>query len=150
MKLNRDFRELLESFAARDVRYLIVGGWAVAVHGHPRYTKDLDIWIWMDEANGEATVAALQDFGFGGLGLTSTDFTTPDSVIQLGYPPNRVDLLTSPSGVVFEQCWRDRVDLDLDGIIVPFIGVDDLIANKAAAGRAQDLADIESLRSRDA
>lgn len=149
MKLNRDFRELLESFAARDVRYLIVGGWAVAAHGHPRYTKDLDIWIWMEEANGEATVAALDDFGFGGLGLTSTDFTTPDSVIQLGYPPNRVDLLTSPSGVVFEQCWQDRVDLELDGIVVPFIGVDGLIANKSAAGRAQDLADIESLRGRD-
>ena len=147
MKLNRDFRELLESFAARDVRYLIVSGWAVAAHGHPRYTKDLDIWIWMDEANGEATVAALQDFGFGGLGLTSTDFTTPDSVIQLGYPPNRVDLLTSPSGVVFEQCWQDRVDLDLDGIVVPFIGVDDLVLNKSAAG---DLADIASLRGRDA
>ena len=81
--------------------------------------------------------------------MTSTDFTTPDSVIQLGYPPNRVDLLTSPSGVVFEQCWQDRVDLELDGIVVPFIGVDGLIANKSAAGRAQDLADIESLRGRD-
>ena len=149
MKLNRDFRELLESFAAREVRYLIVGGWAVAAHGHPRYTKDLDIWIWMDQANGDATVAALEDFGFGGLGLTATDFTTPDSVVQLGHPPNRVDLLTSPSGVVFEQCWNDRVNLELDGIVVPFIGVDALIANKAAAGRAQDLADIESLRSGD-
>ena len=146
MKLNRDFRELLESFAAHDVRYLIVGGWAVAAHGHPRYTKDLDIWIWMDETNSEATLAALVDFGFGALGLTASDFTTPNTVVQLGYPPNRVDLLTSPSGVTFEECWQERVELRLDELVVPFIGIVGLIANKSATGRTQDLADIENLR----
>lgn len=145
MKLNRDFRELLECFAQHDVRYLIVGGWAVAAHGHPRYTKDLDVWVWMDSSNAKSIVAALHEFGFGDLGLTVEDFVTPDTVVQLGYPPNRIDLLTSPSGVDFASCWSSRMDLELDGVLVPFIGLDELKRNKRASGRAQDLADIDAL-----
>ena len=145
MKLNRDFRELLECFAQHDVRYLIVGGWAVAAHGHPRYTKDLDVWVWMDSSNAKSIVAALHEFGFGDLGLTVEDFVTPDTVVQLGYPPNRIDLLTSPSGVDFATCWSSRMDLELDGVLVPFIGLDELKRNKRASGRAQDLADIDAL-----
>lgn len=145
MKLNRDFRELLECFAQHEVRYLIIGGWALAAHGIPRYTKDLDVWIWAETNNARATLDALEQFGFGGLGLTIDDFNNPDSVVQLGYPPNRVDLLTSPSGVEFASCWKDRVDVELDGLVVAFIGLDGLKQNKRASGRPQDLVDLTSL-----
>lgn len=96
MKLSRDFHELLECFAAHEVRYLIVGGWALAAHGVLRMTKDLDVWVWPDQSNAQSVLAALADFGFADLGLEITDFTEPDAVIQLGRPPNRVDIRTGP------------------------------------------------------
>jgi len=145
LRLNRDFHELLECFDRNDVRYLIIGGWALAAHGVQRMTKDLDVWVWPDAENSRAVVAALDDFGFGDLGLTPEDFLTPDTVIQLGYPPNRVDLLMTPSGVDFEECWQEHVAIDVDGLVVPFIGLEGLKANKRAVGRTQDLADIEAL-----
>jgi hypothetical protein len=146
--MNRDFRELLECFARHEVRFLVVGGWALAAHGIPRLTKDLDLWIWPEAGNAQRTLAALDEFGFGGLGLTTQDFQTADTVVQLGYPPNRVDILTTPTGVVFEPCWRGRLEVDLDGIVVPFIGVEGLIANKRATARPQDLVDVQSLEER--
>lgn len=146
MKLNRDFQELLELFVQHDVRYLVVGGWALAAHGHPRYTKDLDLWVWMNPSNASSVLEALADFGFGELGLSVEDFLLPDSVIQLGFPPNRIDLLTSPSGVDFDDCWPDRLEIDIDGVAVPFIGLDGLRQNKAASGRPQDLVDLDNLR----
>ena len=148
MRMNRDFRELLECFARHDVRFLVVGGWALAAHGIPRLTKDLDLWIWPEAGNAQRTLAALDEFGFGGLGLTAQDFQTADTVVQLGYPPNRVDILTTPTGVDFEPCWRARLEVDLDGIVVPFIGVEGLIANKRATARPQDLVDVQSLEER--
>lgn len=147
MQLSPDFRELLECFDRHDVRYLVVGGWALAAHGVPRLTKDLDLWVWPDARNASAVVRALEDFGFAELGLTQGDFTQPDVVVQLGYPPNRVDLLTTPSGVEFEECWADRMDVTLDGLSVPFIGIEGLKANKRASGRAQDVVDVQSLES---
>lgn len=147
MQLNRDFRELLACFAQHDVRYLIVGGWALAAHGVPRLTKDLDVWVWPDQRNAESVLRALEEFGFADLGLTSGDFTTPDVVVQLGYPPNRVDLLTTPSGVDFDTCWNERLDVELDGLRVPFIGLEGLKTNKRATGRAQDLVDVRSLEA---
>lgn len=150
MHLNQDFVELLSCLAARDARYLVVGGYALAIHGHPRYTKDLDVWVWADPDNANAVLLALEDFGFGGLGLTADDFTAPDSIVQLGYPPQRVDLITSPDGVTFDECWPNRLEVVVDGVAVPFIGRDDLITNKEAAGRGQDLVDADLLRrSRD-
>ena len=146
MRLSRDFHELLECFERNDVRYLIIGGWALAAHGVPRMTKDLDVWVWPEGSNARKVVAALVEFGFGGLELTEADFIEPDTVVQLGYPPNRVDILTTPSGVDFETCWADRVDVDLGELVVHFIGREDLKANKRAVGRLQDLADIESLQ----
>lgn len=145
MRLNRDFHELLECFARNDVRYLIIGGWALAAHGVQRMTKDLDVWVWPDAENSQAVMTALDEFGFGDLGLSTSDFLTPDIVIQLGYPPNRVDLLVTPSGVDFEECWTDHIEIDVDGLVVPFIGLEGLKANKRAVGRTQDLADIEAL-----
>ena len=145
MRLSRDFQELLECFARHDVRYLIVGGWALDAHGHPRMTKDLDIWVWPDSSNANSVVAALTDFGFGELGLTANDFLDEDVVVQLGYPPNRVDLLTTPSGVDFEDCWADRFPVEVGGLELPFIGREGLMRNKQASARPQDLVDIQIL-----
>lgn len=149
MKLSQDFHELLECFARNDVRYLIVGGWALAAHGHPRLTKDLDVWVWAESTNARALLEALEEFGFGDLDLSVEDFSQPDIVIQLGYPPNRVDLLTSPTGVAFESCWGDRLEIQMDGLLVPFIGLEGLKANKRASGRPQDMVDVEILEGGD-
>ena len=145
MQLSPDFRELLECFDRHEVRYLVVGGWALAAHGVPRLTKDLDLWVWPDDGNADAVVRALEEFGFAELGLARDDFISPDVVVHLGYPPNRVDLITTPSGVDFQQCWADRLSLTLDGLEVPFIGLEGLKANKRASGRAQDVVDVQVL-----
>lgn len=145
MEFDRDFKEFLECLAVRDVRFLVVGGYAVAVHGHPRYTGDLDLWVWTGVENAENLLLALDDFGFGSVGLAPTDFTEPGRVVQLGYPPIRIDLLTSIDGVEFEACFDRRVEIFVDGLRVPFIALEDLRQNKAASGRPQDLADLAAL-----
>lgn len=143
--LNQDFKEFLALLVRHDVRYLIVGGYSVAFHGHPRYTKDLDVWVLTSEENATKLVAALQAFGFGSLGLKQADFLEPGYVVQLGQPPARIDLLTSLTGVEFESCWRNRTELVVDGLAIPVISLDDLRRNKRALGRHQDLADLENL-----
>lgn len=145
MELDPNFVECIKSFHGRDVRFLVVGGYAVAFHGHPRYTSDLDLWLWVDQTNAERVIAALEDFGFGELGLRESDFLDENRVVQLGYPPVRVDLLTSLDGVDFTGCHERRVEADLGGVTVPFISLDDLLANKRSSGRHQDLADLEAL-----
>ncbi len=144
--LTRDFREFIECCAAHDVRFLIVGGYALAAHGYPRATKDLDIWLWPDPDNADRVVEALDEFGFGSLHLTRDDFVEAETVIQLGYPPLRIDLLTSISGVAFTDCWQRRIAVDVGGINADFIALEDLIANKLASGRPQDLVDAATLR----
>jgi predicted nucleotidyltransferase len=144
--LNQDFREFIQSLNDNHVRYLVIGGYAVAFHGHPRYTKDIDIWIDPSPTNAARMVKALDQFGFGSLGLQAADFVAPDQIVQLGYPPNRIDLLTSASGVDFKRCYRARVRVEVDGVSVNFIDLDNLKKNKTAAGRLQDLADLENLR----
>lgn len=145
LRLDPDFVAFLRSLTAREVRFLVAGGYAVAVHGHPRYTGDLDVWLLVDEGNAAGVLAALSDFGFAELGLERADFTARNRVVQLGYPPLRIDLLTSLDGVEFEDCWPRRVEVAVDGLLVPFLAKDDLVRNKRAAGRAQDLADVEAL-----
>jgi hypothetical protein len=145
MRLDPDFKEFIECCIGREVRFLIVGGYAVAAHGHPRFTKDLDVWVWLDPGNAVQLVAALSDFGFGSLGLSAADFAEAETVVQLGYAPKRIDLLTSIDGVEFEDCFASRVVVDIDGVDVPFIDVGNLIVNKRASGRPQDLADIAAL-----
>jgi hypothetical protein len=130
MELDRDFSEFIASCAANDVRFLIVGGYAVAAYGHPRFTKDLGVWVWVDERNADRLVSALEDFGFGALGLTRADFLEEDTVVQLGYPPKRIDILTQVDGVEFDACWERRVEIEVVGMRVPFISADDLLANK--------------------
>ncbi len=143
--LNQDFKEFIQFLNDNHVRYLVVGGYAVAVHGHPRYTKDIDIWIEMSPENAANLLLALEQFGFGSLDLRSQDFLTPEQIIQLGYPPNRIDLLTTIDGVNFANCYPSRLEVLIDDILVNFIDLDNLRKNKKASGRLQDLADLENL-----
>jgi predicted nucleotidyltransferase len=144
--LNQDFKEFIQSLNDNRVRYLVVGGYAVAFHGHPRYTKDIDIWIELGAENAANLIKALEQFGFGSLGLQESDFLAPNQVIQLGQPPNRIDLLCSVSGLEFAACYDSRVTVEIDGVPVSFIDLENLRKNKAASGRLQDLADLENLQ----
>lgn len=144
--LNQDFKEFIQSLNDNDVRYLVIGGYAVALHGYPRYTKDIDIWIQMTPENADRMVAALDEFGFAPLGLQSGDFLVPDQIIQLGYPPSRIDLITTPPGVDFETCYKARIQTVIDDITVSFIDLENLKKSKRASGRLQDLADLENLQ----
>lgn len=141
----QDFQEFIAALNDQAVRYLVIGGYAVAFHGEPRYTKDLDIWIQLSPENAARLIRALDAFGFGSLNLTVEDFLTPDEVIQLGYPPNRIDLLVSLQGVDFETCYASRVETVMDGVLVNFIDRENLKRNKQATGRLQDLADLDVL-----
>jgi hypothetical protein len=125
---------------------LVIGGYAVALHGNPRYTKDLDVWIACEETNAVNMVQALEQFGFASLGLQVADFLEPNQVIQLGNPPNRIDLLMSIPGVDFETCYRSRVSITINETPVNFIDLDNLKRNKKATGRPGDLADLENLQ----
>ncbi|MBZ9750981.1 hypothetical protein K7W42_08910 [Deinococcus sp. HMF7604] len=143
--LSDDFRDFLEALNGRQVRYLVAGAFALAAHGHPRYTKDLDIWLEISVDNAQRLIAALRDFGFSSLGLTEQDFLTENIVIQLGYEPNRIDLLTSLDGVTFSEAYPRRMMLSLAGYPAPVLDVETLKTNKRATGRLRDLADIEEL-----
>jgi hypothetical protein len=107
--LNQDFKEFIQLLNDKGVRYLIVGGYAVALHGHPRYTKDIDIWIWLDAENADKLIEVLDQFGFAALGLKPDDFMTPGQVVQLGYPPSRIDLINSLTGVDFKTCYQAKM-----------------------------------------
>ena len=145
MVLNQDFKEFIGSLNDNGVRYLVVGGYAVALHGYPRYTKDMDIWVDMTAENAANIVKALDQFGFGSLGVDTSDFTVPDQMLQLGHPPGRIDILTTLPGVVFSECYPARTVVEVDGIFVNFIDLENLKRNKKATGRHQDLADLENL-----
>jgi hypothetical protein len=149
MVLSPDFKEFVRSLndnRANLACYLVAGGYAVAFHGYPRYTKALDISIELDSSNAERLVAALDQFGFSSLELTADDFLEPDTIIQLGYPPNRIDLITTLTGVDFATCFESRMVIYIDDIAVNFIDLDNLRANKQAAGHPQDLADLDNLK----
>ena len=142
--LNRDFKEFAELLNAHRVDYLVVGGYALAAHGQPRYTGDIDFWLSLTIDNVQRLLAALHAFGFGSLALKPDDFA-PDTVIQLGQPPRRIDLLMGIDGVDFEGCFKRREVITVDGLPLNFIGLDDFKANKRATGRLKDLADLEAL-----
>lgn len=145
MTIAPDFSEFAACANACEVRYLIVDGYAVAFHGHPRCTKDLDVWIDRTPGNAERLLEALADFGFGAVGLRREDFLEPEQVIQLGHPPLRIDILTGLTGVTFGACYPNRRTVEVGGVVLPFIGLSDLRTNKRANGRHQDLADLEKL-----
>lgn len=145
MKLPPDLHAFIASLNAAGVKYVIVGGYAVAFHGHPRFTGDIDFFVEATPENAVKVTQALAHFGFASLGLKPEDFTNPDAVIQLGYPPNRVDIITRIEGVTFAEAWGARVAAEIDGLPAAFIARELLIRNKKAVGRAKDLGDIENL-----
>lgn len=140
-----DFEELFACLHARAVEAVIVGGYGFAFHAKPRFTKAIDVLVEPSAENAERLMAALRDFGFGEAGLSGADFTEPGVIVQLGVPPNRVDLLTLIDGVSFEEAWAGRVAGTSGAQPVSFLGKAELIRNKRAVGRAQDLADLEAL-----
>ena len=143
--LSKDFKEFIKLLNEHNVRYLVVGGYAVALHGHPRYTKDLDVWIEMSPENADKVLKALEKFGFGSLDLKPEDFLESGQIIQLGYPPNRIDILTTLKDLKFEDCHKARVNVEIQGTQINFIDIENLKKNKRATGRPQDLADAENL-----
>jgi hypothetical protein len=146
--MTEDWSDLLLALLAAHARFIVVGAHALAVHGVPRATQDLDVWIEANAPNADRVWRALIEFGapLEEMGITVADFVRRRTVIQLGLPPNRIDILTEISGVHdFETAWHDRVEHEIEGRLIPFLGLDALITNKRAAGRLKDLADIEAL-----
>ena len=143
--INKDFKEFIELLNKNHVKYLVVGGYALAFHGYPRYTKDIDFWVWADHKNAENIIKTLHDFGFSSLDIKEEDFMSPGYVVQLGQPPSRIDLLTSVTGLEFEDCYASKVHINIQGSEVDFIDLANFKKNKKALGRHQDLADLENL-----
>ncbi len=143
-----DLRDLLRAFIDHEVRFLIVGGYALAVHGHPRATGDLDVWIESTDANAARAYAALQTFGAPLQDLVVRDLATPGTVFQIGLPPVRIDVLNRITAVDFTAAWPDRIETRIDDLTVPVIGREALLANKRALGRTRDRADVELLEGR--
>lgn len=145
MFVNSDYSELLSLFNANNVRYLTIGGYAVIQYAEPRYTKDLDIRVSVDQENAAAVYRALKEFGAPLAGMSEANFAEEGYFYQMGRPPMRVDILMGIQGVEFEQAWQGRVEVDFDGLNVKFISREDLIAAKKASGRPQDLIDADLL-----
>jgi uncharacterized protein YgfB (UPF0149 family) len=145
MPLNQDFSDLFAELNSAEVRYLLVGGYAVGVHAEPRFTKDLDIWVDSTPDNAARTYAALAQFGAPLHQFTAADLERSEVVIQLGLPPNRIDLLTSIDGVSFADAWDTHIRIQYGSQVVHVISARHLIQNKRASARPQDLADVEAL-----
>lgn len=146
--MNRDFFDMLSALSGEGAEYLVVGAYALAAHGLPRATGDLDVWVRPTVDNAERVLRALRSFGAPLLDLTRDDLLRPDTVFQIGVAPTRIDLLTGVSGLTFDEAWPSRISVTLEGLPVPVIGFDELLRNKEASGRPQDLADAAWLRSR--
>lgn len=145
--MNDDFRDFLAALLEAGARFLVVGAHALAVHGVPRATGDIDVWIATEAENTEKVWAALLRFGapMEAMGVSQDDLRLPDQVLQIGLPPRRIDLLTAITGVGFPEAWEGRIEHVVAGLTIPFIGRAELVRNKRAAGRAKDLADLEAL-----
>ncbi|MBM3328000.1 MAG: hypothetical protein FJY67_00815 [Calditrichaeota bacterium] len=143
--LSSDFKEFLKLLTSHKVRYLLIGGFAVGVHGYPRATGDMDLWVAIDPDNADRIVLAIREFGFDLPDLNRESFVQKNKVIRMGLPPQRIELLTSISGVDFDDCFAKREMVEIDGIKVSLIDRASLIANKRAAGRHRDLDDLEHL-----
>ena len=143
--LNPDFRDMLSAFSDQRVEYLLVGGYALAAHGLPRATGDLDLWIRPTPENARRAMSALKDFGAPLMDLREEDLCAPGTVFQVGVAPFRVDVLTAIDGVTFDEAWPNRQEIEIESLRVPVLGRGDLVRNKRASGRSQDLADIARL-----
>jgi hypothetical protein len=145
VELPSDFKEFLRLLRSHGVRYLLVGGHAVIYYGYPRATGDLDIWVALEPGNADRIVAALREFGFGTPDLTPGLFLQEQSIVRMGYVPVRIEIMTTISGVSFDDCYADRIDATIDGVEVSLIDLANLKKNKLASGRLKDLADLEEL-----
>jgi hypothetical protein len=143
--LNSDYRDILLALSARKAKFLLVGAYAMAVHGYPRSTMDIDLWVMPSPENALLVLQALGDFGVPLGDLTSEDLQKEDIVFQIGVPPRRIDILTSIDGLKFEDAFTQSVTVEIEGIPVHVLSVPDLITNKRATGRTRDLADVETL-----
>ena len=146
MQEYRDFKEFIELLNKHNVRYLIVGGYALGYHSRPKFTQDIDFWIKSDTTNAKKILNVLRDFGFAQLEITSDDLTEPGKIIQLGNAPLRIDLLTSIDGLQFKEAYQNRVTADYFGVQTFILSLDDLIKNKEVSGRKKDLQDIEWIK----
>jgi len=149
MLFNPDFKDMLSGLSEAKIDFLLVGAYAVAAHGHPRATGDLDIWVRPDADTAPKVLRVLAEFGAPLHDLTVDDLTRPGMVFQIGVEPSRIDILTAISGIAFEDAWRRRLSIEMDGIQLCVIGREDLIVNKRACGRPKDIADAEALDPRD-
>jgi hypothetical protein len=144
--LNPDYRDMLSAFTDAGVEYLVIGAYALAAHGHPRATGDLDLWVRPTPDNAERVMTALSAFGAPLTDVSHEDFETPDTVLQIGVSPRRIDILTTIEGVRFDDAWPGRVEIEVEDVPVSVIGREHFIQNKEALGRPQDRADVERLR----
>lgn len=145
--LTKDFREFLQLLNEHQAEYIVVGGQAVIYYGYVRFTGDLDVWINNTETNAQKMITVLNEFGFESLGLSKMDFMENDAIIQLGYEPDRIDIMTSVAGLDFATSYRRAVKTEYDGEEIFLLSLDDLKINKKAAGRLQDLTDLEKLKN---
>jgi hypothetical protein len=148
--VNQDYHDILAALVAQQARFLVVGAHALAAHGYPRATVDLDLWVDPTPDNARRVWRALAEFGapLDDLSIREADLIRPDIVAQFGLPPNRIDFLTGVSGLTFEAAWAGRIDRVLEGVPVPILGLHDLRDNKRAAGRERDLADLKGLEGK--
>ena len=148
INLEKDIIEFMELCNKHEVKYLVIGGYAVSIHGHPRSTKDIDVCIEMSEMNASKMVQVINEFGFSSLKLNKEDFLKRDSITQLGYPPLRIDILNDLDRVPFEEAWQNKKIVSFENVPINFIGYNDLIMVKQQAGRPQDIADVDRLSKR--
>lgn len=146
MRLDKNFKEFIELLNSLKVKYLLIGGWSVSIHAKPRYTKDIDFLILASEENAIKLLHVLNKFGFSSLEISKDDFLKKGQIVQLGVAPNRIDLITGTKGITFEKAWSNKVEIDIDGVLVNVISAEDLILNKKATARPQDLIDAENIR----
>lgn len=144
-QLPHDFKEFLKLLNDHEVEYLVVGGYAVSYYGYPRPTGDIDIWIAIAPENASRMVQSLQEFGFAGSNLDDSLFLRPKSIVRMGVPPVKIEIMTDVSGVTFADCYARRTIANFEGVDVPLISFEDLRVNKAASGRLKDLNDLENL-----
>ena len=147
MTLAQDFEDFVKLLNKYQVDYMVVGGYALAFHGKPRHTGDLDIWINTSELNAEKLIIVIKEFGLASLGLTKLDFMIEGYVTQIGYPPLRIDILNSIDGVKFEDAFPNKLMVDSNGIEIKYIGLKEFIENKTALGRSQDIADLKEIKT---
>ena len=145
--LNEDYKEMLQCLAGEGVEFLLVGAYAMAAHGYPRATMDIDIWVMPSPANAQAVLRALASFGAPLHDLTESDLQKDDTIFQIGTAPRRIDIITGASGLRFQDCLERSVEIEIEGLIVRVPCIDDLILNKQASGRTKDLADAEALQA---